>query len=185
MFTLARDNAVPFSSVFRRVHPTWRNPFNAQLLCGALVTVLGLIYIGSATAFNAFVGSFAILTTLSYLLAILPHLLSRRQYFPAGPFYMPTAVAYPVLGIASAYIIVWNVIYLFPFTYPTTADTMNYSSVMCGGLTILLFGWYLYKRSNGYTGPQVALHARDDILKGRVGLTMAEEEALRHQSAAH
>lgn len=92
LWALARDSATPASPWVRRVSPRWRNPFNAQLICGACVTVLGVINIGSATAFNAFVGTFAILNTISYLSAIRPHLLSGRRNVIPGPFWMPEAV---------------------------------------------------------------------------------------------
>ncbi|KAK3065763.1 hypothetical protein LTR53_018058, partial [Teratosphaeriaceae sp. CCFEE 6253] len=75
LWTLARDDATPFSPWLRHVSPRWRNPFNAQLVCGVCVTILGAIYVGNATAFTAFVGSFTIFTTWSYAAAILPHLL--------------------------------------------------------------------------------------------------------------
>jgi len=32
-WTLSRDNAAPLSNFFAKVHPTFRNPFNATLLC--------------------------------------------------------------------------------------------------------------------------------------------------------
>ena len=63
LWTIARDDATPFSPWVRHVSPRWRNPFNAQLVCGVCVTILGAIYVGNATAFLAFVGSFTIFTT--------------------------------------------------------------------------------------------------------------------------
>lgn len=182
MWTLARDDAVPFSSVFRRVDKKWRNPFWAQVLCGCCVTVLGAIYVGNATAFTAFVGCFAILTTWSYCAAILPHILTGRKMVKPGPFWMPSWVAYVVSGIACAYILVFNVLYMFPYVYPTTVASMNYACVMSGGLTILLTIWYLWKRTHGYVGPRVILDGHDDIVKGVVGLTREEENEMRRGS---
>ncbi|KAJ6780067.1 hypothetical protein PWT90_00996 [Aphanocladium album] len=52
-WTLSRDNATPFSRIFGRIHPKFHNPFNATLLCGGICTVMGCIYVGSTTAFNA------------------------------------------------------------------------------------------------------------------------------------
>jgi choline transport protein len=91
LWTLARDDATPASSWLRHVSARWRNPLQAQIVCGCCVTVLGCIYIASDRAFNAFVGTFAILTTLSYLTAILPHLLSARKYVRPGPVSPPRA----------------------------------------------------------------------------------------------
>lgn len=184
LWTLARDDAVPGSHWVRRIDPRYRNPFNAQLVIMVWLIILGCIYIGSDKAFNAFVGVFCILTTLSYLAAILPNLLTARKYTPRGPFWMPSSVAFPVMAIACSYIIVFSILYMFPYVYPVDASSMNYSVVMAGGCTLLLIPWYLWKRTRGYTGPEVALTARDDIVKGIVGLSMAEEEQRRHLYAA-
>ncbi|KAF2753131.1 amino acid transporter [Pseudovirgaria hyperparasitica] len=155
LWTLARDDATPFSKYLGRIHPRKHNPFNATLMCGIINTVLGLIYIGSLTAFSAFVGSFVILTTLSYLMAILPNLVTRRAYLVPGPFRLPPIVAYSFYSISSAYIIVFVVIFCFPYSMPFSAQTMNYSCVITGGLSIFVSMWYIYKRKNGYVGAHV------------------------------
>ncbi|KAI9703502.1 MAG: hypothetical protein M1820_005806 [Bogoriella megaspora] len=155
LWTLARDGATPFSKSLARVSRTWKNPFRATLVCGIACTVLGCIYIGSTTAFNAFVGSFVVLSTLSYLAAILPHLLTRRVNVKPGPFWMPTSLGMAILCISSAYIVVWNTIYFFPYVQPVTAKNMNYSVVITGGLTIVALCWWLIKSVHGYQGPSI------------------------------
>ncbi|KAK0781856.1 hypothetical protein LTR75_010305 [Friedmanniomyces endolithicus] len=183
LWTLARDDAVPFSPWIKHVSPRWRNPFNAQLVCGITVTVLGAIYVANATAFTAFVGSFTIFTTWSYAAAILPHILSRRRHVTPGPFWMPPLVAYTLGGIACSYILVFNIIYMFPYVYPAGVATMNYACVMTGGCTILLTFWYLYLWKTGtYEGPKVRLDAHNDVMTGVVGLS-AEEEKRRRRSS--
>jgi choline transport protein len=165
LWTIARDDGTPFPGFLGRISHKFRNPFNATLICGVCTTILGCIFVGSQTAFNAFVGVFTILTTMSYLAAILPHLLTARKYVKPGPFWMPGIVGYLVSGTACAYIIVFNVIYMFPYAIPFTAATMNYSSLMSGGLTIFITFWYLWKRNRGYVGPHVALDANNEIAK--------------------
>ena len=169
LWTLGRDGATPFPEWFGRVSPTWRNQFNATLFCGIFSTVFGAIYIGSPQAFSAFVDCFTILTTFSYLAAILPHLLSKRRYLQPGPFWMPGVWGYIVGGLACMYIIVFNgVIYFFPFSLPVSAGNMNYSIVIAGGLTILLVPLYFWKVRCGYTGPRVVQEASDAIMRGSV-----------------
>ncbi|KAL8709202.1 MAG: hypothetical protein Q9220_006082 [cf. Caloplaca sp. 1 TL-2023] len=87
-FTLARDNAIPFSSFFANVSKTHHNPQRAILFYGLFVTALSYIYIGSSTAFSAFVGAFVVLSTLSYTAAILPHLIHKRKNVRPGWFWM-------------------------------------------------------------------------------------------------
>jgi hypothetical protein len=110
------DRATPFSDTLGKISPRWGNPFAATVACLIVTTVLGLIYIGSAVAFNAFVGSFIILSSASYLAAILPHLLSKRKNIEFGPFKMPDKVAAILMPIACAYIACFIVIFCFPFS---------------------------------------------------------------------
>ncbi|KAL8995734.1 MAG: hypothetical protein Q9169_004592 [Polycauliona sp. 2 TL-2023] len=153
LWTLARDNATPFSQFFSHVSPRYHNPANAIVFCAALTTVLGIIYVGSKTAFSAFVGSFVVLTTLSYLTAILPHLLTKRANITPGWFWMKGATGFVVNGISCVYIVVFIVIFCFPFALPVDAPTMNYASLITGGLTLFV-GAFWFWRKGEYVGPK-------------------------------
>lgn len=152
-WTLARDRATPFSRFFSHVDNGHHNPFRAIVFSGVFATVLGCIYVGSTTAFAAFVGSFIILSTLSYVAAILPHLLSRRRNVIPGWFWMKGAAGFVVNGISCAYIIVFIVIFCFPFSMPVDAKTMNYASLITGGLSLFVLAfWFI--RQGTYVGPR-------------------------------
>lgn len=117
LWTLARDDATPFSGKLGHIRPgpNFKNPFNATLTCGVISTCLGCIYVGSTTAFNAFVGSFVILSSLSYCAAILPFILTGRfsrsekeggNGMRKGPFSMGHKTGLIVNIISCAYILV-------------------------------------------------------------------------------
>lgn len=106
LWALSRDKATPFSGFLSKVHPRLGMPFNATITCACLVTVLGAIYVGSATAFNAFVGSFVVMITASYTAAILPHLLTGRKNLVPGPFWMKGLTGYVMNFVACGYMIV-------------------------------------------------------------------------------
>lgn len=55
-------------------------------------------------------------------------------------------------AIACVYIVVFIVIFCFPYSLPTTASTMNYASLITGGLSIFIAAWYFFG-CRGYTGP--------------------------------
>ncbi|KAF2112778.1 choline transporter [Lophiotrema nucula] len=155
-WSLARDKATPFPDTFGHVSERWKNPFASILFMGVFTTVMGCIYLGSTTAFEAFVGSFVVLTTLSYLAALLPFLLSGRRSVPAGSFFMKGMVGFAVNFIACAFMTVWLVFYCFPYVYPVTAENMNYSCLISGGLTIVIGAvWFL--RQGEYESPPVVL----------------------------
>ena len=151
-WTLSRDGATPFSTIFAQIHPQRKNPFNATIFCGCATTVLGCVYVGSTTAFNAFIGSFIITSTLSYLMAILPHLLSGRKSVAPGPFWMGRWLGWVVNIVSCVYIMVSIVIFCFPFSMPVDASNMNYASLMMGGLSLFVAAWWFVK-SGQYKGP--------------------------------
>lgn len=178
LWTVARDDGTPFSAWVSHVSRKFRNPLNATLCVGIMCTILGCVYIGNATAFNAFVGVFTILTTMSYLAAILPHILTRRKYVKPGPFWMPGVWGYLVHGVASAYIIVFNIIYFFPYALPVSAQNMNYSVLMSGGLTIIVGIYYLWKRNHGYEGPHVHMEIEGEVMVGSVSEMAARQASV-------
>lgn len=169
-WTLARDNATPFSSFFSRVNPTFRNPFNATLCCGIITTLLGCIYVGSSTAFNAFVSSFVQLTTVSYLIAILPHLLSRRANVTPAWFWMNGMTGYVVNIVTCLFIIAFDIIFCFPYALPVGAKSMNYASLMTGGFAIFVAAWW-FVRQSAYVGPRKMLMQNEGemMVHGQVG----------------
>lgn len=153
-WTLSRDNATPFAKFFAQISPVFHNPFNATVLCGVISTILGCIYVGSSIAFNAFVGSFIILSTLSYLAAILPHVLSKRANIEPGWFWMHGAIGYVVNIISCLYIVAFIVIFCFPYSAPFTIAAMNWNSLITGGLTLLVAGFWFWRQGE-YTGPKL------------------------------
>ncbi|KAL1978113.1 hypothetical protein VTN31DRAFT_972 [Thermomyces dupontii] len=154
LWTLARDNATPFATWIGKVDKKMHNPFNATLVCGVLITVLACIYVGSTTAFNAFVGSYVQLSTLSYLAAILPHLLSGRSSVQPGYFWMKGPIGFIVNALSCIYIMAFIVIFCFPYALPTDAQSMNYTSLITGGLTLFVVAWWFVRRKD-YIGPRV------------------------------
>lgn len=158
LWTLGRDKATPFSTWLGHIDKRFQNPLNATLAVGVINTVLGAIYVGSTTAFTAFVGSFIVMGSASYLAFIIPNIVTRRRHVVPGPFTMPDPVYYTIAGLASAYMLVFIVIYCFPFAVPFTAASMNYSSLIVGGLTIFVAGWWFWIRKGGrYEGPGAML----------------------------
>jgi choline transport protein len=154
LWTLARDGATPFPAFLSKISPARGMPFNATMVCAVINTLLACIYLGSTTAFSALVGSFVLFTTASYVAAILPNLLTGRKNIKYGPFHMKGWLGFVMNGIACVYIIVFFVIFCFPYYLPTSAKTMNYSVLICGGLTIFVAAWYFLGGRKGYRRPQ-------------------------------
>lgn len=180
-WTMARDNATPWSSHFSRVSPTFHNPFNATLFCGIVTTALGCIYVGSSTAFNAFVGCFVELLTLSYLITLLPHLLSRRANVTPAWFWMNGATGYVVNIVTCVYMIVFDVIFCFPYALPVDAKSMNYTSLITGGLCMFVAAWWVVRQS-AYAGPKSVAMQNEAAMQNEVAMLNEGETKLHGQA---
>ncbi|KAJ7839966.1 choline transport protein [Mycena olivaceomarginata] len=123
-WALARDNVTPFSSFFSKASARLSCPVPATLFCAILTTAFGAIQLGSKTAFADLSGSFVILSTTSYAMAILPHLLSGRKNVPQGPFWMGKA-GFVVNTISVLLIIFTNVMFCFPYAMPVSVPVRN------------------------------------------------------------
>ncbi len=93
------------------------------------------------------------LSTLSYLMAILPHLINKRSKVTPGWFWMKGAVGFVVNGVACAYIVAFIVVFCFPFSLPVTAVSMNYACLITGGLSLFVSAFW-FRRRTDYVGPQ-------------------------------
>ncbi|KAJ1324039.1 choline transport protein [Microdochium nivale] len=155
LWALARDGASPFPLVFGSVSPRLKMPLWSTVATAVLVTLLGAIYVGSTTAFNAFVGSFVLLSSSSFLACILPNLLTGRRNITFGPFHLcrPAWLGFALNALACVYMLAFFVIYSFPGSLPTTAATMNYASLLWGGLTVMIGLWWVLGARKGYVGP--------------------------------
>ncbi|KAJ6160421.1 hypothetical protein N7470_003817 [Penicillium chermesinum] len=166
LWTISRDRATPFPNWLGHINTKFQNPFNATLVCGCVVTILACIYMGSTTAFSAFVGCFVQLSSLSYFMAIFPHILTRRSSFVPGFFFMNHKIGYVLNILACIYILAFVVIFCFPFALPTDAASMNYASLMTGGLTIFVAIWW-FIRQGSYEGPKNIPLSDKDLAENR------------------
>ncbi|KAL1305066.1 hypothetical protein AAFC00_002004 [Neodothiora populina] len=155
-WALARDRATPFHSFFSKVDERLSCPVPATVLTAIMVTGFGAISLGSATAFSDLVGSFIILTTASYFLAIFPNLLTGRKHLKPGPFHMGK-LGYAINAISCVLIIFFDTMFCFPYGMPVTADIslMNWNSVILVGIIVLISVWWLVYGAHKYPGPKI------------------------------
>ena len=111
-WSLARDEATPFSTFFSSVNERLSCPIPATLFCTLISVGLGAIPLGSPTAFTILAGSFIVLTSASYALAIAPNLFTGRKYMPKGPFHMGS-FGYAVNAAAVILIIFFDTMFCF------------------------------------------------------------------------
>ncbi|KAA1477612.1 amino acid transporter [Dentipellis sp. KUC8613] len=157
-WAFARDNALPFSRTFSRV---WTPPFatealplNAFLLSTIIQVLLGLIFLGSSAAFNAFVGVGVICLGASYAMPVAVSLARGRRDLPSGgaPF---TLGKWGVLvnAIAVLWVAFAIVLFCMPAVIPVTDKSMNYASVVFVGFAAFSAVWYVINGRYHYSGP--------------------------------
>lgn len=140
LWAFSRDNGLPFSPFFARVHPTLKMPLNALILVGSCLAILALINIGSSTAFNAFISLPALALYMSYffpIFFIFWRRMSRSHPTPVpwGPFHLGKAGPFVNIG-AMCYIIYILIWMPFPGFLPVDGINMNYAGPIVGAIII-------------------------------------------------
>jgi amino acid transporter len=150
VWAFARDGATPFPNYFSKVNKQLDIPVRAVVVITVLEMLLGFIYIGNTTAFNAVLSMAIVGMYLSYLLPIVYFLIHGRPKMSRadfGPFYLGKALGIAVNLISIVWLIVTIIFSTFPIFMPVTAANMNYSSVVmagwlvCGAAYYFLGGW--------------------------------------------
>lgn len=159
LWALARDGAAIYDSKLTLVSSKHHVPVVSTIASAVIVTLLGALSVGSTTAFNAFISTFILLSTCSFIACILPNLLSGRKNVAYGPFRLRGWVGYTCNIVSVLYLVVWGVIYSFPAALPTDAQSMNYACLIWGGLTIIVALLWAVKARTGYVGPFGPEHA--------------------------
>ncbi|CAK5283999.1 unnamed protein product [Mycena citricolor] len=153
-WAFARDGALPFHRTFSVVHPHLGVPLNALLLSTAIQLALGLLYLGSSTAFNAFVAVAVICLGASYTFPIAVSLSNGRKDMHDSPFPLGRFGA-AMNGIAVVWVAFELVLFSMPPAVPVTRQSMNYASVVFVGFGAISAVWYLISGRHHYKGPQV------------------------------
>ncbi|CDK24046.1 unnamed protein product [Kuraishia capsulata CBS 1993] len=150
---LARDGGMPFPNFFGKIDTKWRVPINAMLLQGAFVFLYGLAQLGSSAAFVAAVNSLSLFCMVSYTLPQATLLVRGRSILP--PRYLDLGYYFGhFVNISSVLLtLLFGVIFCYPTYKDITLPNMNWVSVTCVGIAIILvFGWFCGLRKT-YQGP--------------------------------
>ncbi|KAK3618177.1 hypothetical protein LTR56_024809 [Elasticomyces elasticus] len=154
-WALSRDNALPFSKLFRKVVVIGTPiPLNAVLFSLSILVIIALINIGSTAALNTIFSLLTDATAFSYAFSI-SCLLTRRLLgdplpparFSIGKF------SIPVNAFAVLYIIVAAIASFSPVEAVVTPASMNWSCVMFSGVLIIAAVYYLVHGRKRYVDP--------------------------------
>jgi amino acid transporter len=150
LWAFARDGAIPFSHYFSKVSEKKEIPVRAVAVTLLLQLLLGFIYIGNTTAFDAVLSMAIIGMYLSYLMPIVVWLIHGRpkmQRSEFGSFYLGRVFGIILNLISIIWLVTVIIFSTFPGSMPVTVKTMNYSSVvmagwlLCGAIYYFAGGW--------------------------------------------
>ncbi|PSK43740.1 Choline transport protein [Elsinoe australis] len=158
-WALARDSGFPFPKYFSKIDDHLLVPKRMILCISFLQMLLGFIYLGSVTAFNAILSMSIFGVYLSYLLPVGYMLFFGRkdkQLHPPGPFSMGRFGA-AVNVVAILWLLLALVFSTFPGVRPVTPQNMNYCIVVMAGWFAFGIVYYVIWGSKTYFGPCIDL----------------------------
>ncbi|RPD67510.1 amino acid transporter [Lentinus tigrinus ALCF2SS1-7] len=159
VFAFARDNALPGSRWWKRIHPYTRTPVHAVWLVMFLSGLCGLLGF-SETALSSLAGSAVIGLYTSYVTPIFLRITSGRNKLQPGPFslgkwYLPTGI------IAVAWVSFITVLLLFPPEEHPTAETMNYAVVIIAAVFLFAALTWVFSARKWFKGPVRTVEEQD------------------------
>ncbi|KAI8092527.1 APC amino acid permease [Halteromyces radiatus] len=159
IYALARDKALPFSGTLYRLHKKTQTPVIAAWAILFIAALLGLISIGSETAFVAITSVCTISLYITYGFPTLCLLLNRSQFTP-GPF---TLGRFSTINgiVALCWIVLISVLFILPTEYPVEASNMNYAIVIFGGLWIIIAIYWFTRGRHVFKGPVRYVNSSD------------------------
>lgn len=112
------------------IHPSLNVPVWALLLNSFIISIVGILYIVSTTAFNAFIGSAAITSQVSIALPLLLLILRKRRgrFLPSDrEFKLPNMAGYMVNAVSVSWGIILLIFLCLPVSFPVTGGNMSES----------------------------------------------------------
>lgn len=132
-WSLARDRAIIGSQWLSEIHPMLEVPVWSLIFNFVVMFIIGCIYLGSSSAFNAFIGSGLVLQHISYAFpaALLMYRKRSEEWLPASrSFRLPNLAGWTVNIITIGFALLVLVFYDFPTVLPVTGSNMSKSEVM-------------------------------------------------------
>ncbi|KAI9636211.1 amino acid/polyamine transporter I [Dioszegia hungarica] len=159
-WAFSRDGGIPGSQWWKVVNPRYGVPLNSLILSTVVCGLLGLIYLGSSAAFNAFTGVATICLGCSYAFPVFCSLARRRKMVRDAPFSLGK-FGYFINILTVIWIIFSIVLFCMPTAIPVTPPTMNYASVVFAGFSTIAGLWYVISARKYYKGPTVSAVRRE------------------------
>ncbi|KAG2068359.1 amino acid transporter [Suillus decipiens] len=142
-WAFARDKAVPFHRCFSKISPYLEDvPVNAYALSTVIQVLVGLVYLGSSAAFNAFAGVAVMCLGASYAMPVALSLMNARRDMRDAPYNLGI-FGTVINAVAVLWIVFVTVLFSMPAVIPVTIWSMNYASAVFLGFGVISAVWYM------------------------------------------
>ena len=141
-WAFARDKAIPGSRLWSKVDERHKTPIAALTLTTLVQMLLSLIYLGSSSAFNAFVSVGVVALAVSYGIPIALSMSTGRAGVNTAPWSFGSRVGWVINTVAVIWISFELVLFSMPPAIPIDASTMNYAIVVFVGFMTISAVWY-------------------------------------------
>ncbi|KAH3636463.1 hypothetical protein KXW67_005352 [Aspergillus fumigatus] len=188
LWSLTRDRAFPFSTYLSIIDKKTSLPVRSVFTTSGFLVLLGLINIGSTTAFNAILSLAVLGLHMSYLIPT-GFMLWRRLHTPEILAYGPWKLGKMgvVVNIVSILYLSFTCIFMvFPPYQPVSAVNMNYASLIFGGVLICTRRGYdcpgysrPLKWSSKYEVANTELGSKSNARRKRLDCSDSDDKVLR------
>jgi amino acid transporter len=148
-WAFARDNAIPMAMIWSKVNDRYGTPIWALTLTTVVEMLLGLIYLGSSSAFNAFVSVGVVALAVSYGIPIALSMYTKRAGVNTAPWTFGSKIGWVINVLALLWIMFELVLFSMPPAIPVTPSTMNYAIVVFVGFMTISAFWYFAHARHG------------------------------------
>jgi choline transport protein len=126
-WSFARDNALIGSHWLGQIHPRFGVPVWALLFNSAVIFIIGCVYLGSTTAFNAMIATGLILQQISYAIPAVLIMYRRRstKFLPKNRSFRLGHFGWLANILTVVMAIIATVFYNFPTIMPVTPSNMS------------------------------------------------------------
>jgi amino acid transporter len=153
-WAFARDDAIPGARLFAKVNEKLGIPVWALVLTTVVQMLLGLINLGSTTAFTAFVSVGVMTLAVSYAIPIALSLLWNKRKEVNQARWNCGPVIGPIVNVVALCWIAFEVVlFSMPAALPVTQVSMNYASVVFVGFGAISAVWYFAYARKGKPPP--------------------------------
>ncbi|KAH6632978.1 amino acid/polyamine transporter I [Boeremia exigua] len=157
-WSFARDDALFGSRWLGKINERQQVPIAALLFNFAIMFIIGCIYLGSTSAFNAFIGTGLILQHVTYAFPAILLMMRKRstKWLPESrSFKVPSLLGWAANLTTVGFAVLVLIFYDFPTIIPVTGTSMNYASAVIGVMAICtIANWFGHARKH-FRGPRL------------------------------